>query len=151
MLNRHRVAAGLAAAVTAGGLLAAAAIPAQATIGQAPARTAPAARCCGMHLEARLHGNGAYRPAGGHADYQSYGYRRMDLSLWNARRLAGHTVVVYVAGTRVGTMRIWRGGSGHFGRSRGMPRCGPGTIISIRTRSGALVASGAFRRHWMMR
>lgn len=72
------------------------------------------------------------------------------MSLWNARRLAGRTVVIYVHRTRVGTMRIWRGGSGYFERSRGVPRCSAGTVIRIRTRSGVLVASGTFRRHWMM-
>ncbi|HEX9030688.1 MAG TPA: hypothetical protein VF834_02505 [Streptosporangiaceae bacterium] len=151
MLIRNRVAAGVAAAVAAGGLLAGAAIPAQASASQPlAARTGSAAQQYGMHMEAQLRGHGAYRSARGHADYQSYRYRHMDVSLWNVRRLAGHVVVIYVHGTRAGTMRIWSGGSGHFERGYGIPRCGPGTVITIRTRSGALVATGIFRRHWMM-
>lgn len=151
MLIRNRVAAGLAAAITTGGLLAGTAIPAHAAAPAPAAHAVAAARMPGMHLDAGLHGGGGYRSARGHAGYESYWRRHLDVSVWNARRLAGRTVVVYVHGTRVGTMRIWRGGSGHFERSRGVPRCSAGTIISIRTRSGALVASGTFHRHWIMR
>ncbi len=147
---RNRLAAGLAAALTMGGLLAGTAIPAHAAAHAPAAHAITASQMPGMHLEAALHGTAGYRSARGHADYRSYGHRQMDLSLWNARRLAGRTVVVYVHGTRVGTMRIWRGGSGHFWRGRGIPRCGPGTVITIRTRSGALVATGSFHRHRMM-
>lgn len=149
MLIRHRIAAVLAAAVTAGALLAAGSWPAQA----APSSAAAGARtacCMRLSLEAGLHGSSAYPSVRGHADFESSRHRHLDVSLWDARRLAGRTVVVYVHGTRVGTMRIGRGGSGHFSRSRGIPRCSPGTVIRIRTRSGSRVASGTFRRHHRM-
>lgn len=151
MLIGHRTAASLAALVTCAGLLGAATAQAQAasTSVQA-ARTAQAApQHPGRHLEAALHGAAGHRSARGHADYESHWRRHLDVSVWNTR-LAGRSLVVYVHGTRVGTMRIWRGGSGHFERSHGVPRCSPGTVISIRTRSGGLVASGTFHRDHMM-
>lgn len=153
MLIRHRIGAGLAALATATGLLAAGAAGAQAasTHVQAARTVQPAVQHRGMHLEAGLRGSGTYRSVRGHADYESHWRRHLDVSLWNARRLAGRTFVVYVHGTRVGIIRIWHGGSGHFERSRAVPRCSPGTVISVRTRSGALVASGTFHRDWMMR
>ena len=149
MLIRHRIAAGLAAAATAGALLAAGSVTAQAAPAAA-ASTARTACCMRSGLEAGLHGSTAYRSVRGHAEFQSWGRRHLEVSLWNARQLVGRTLVVYVRGTRVGTMHIWRGGSGHFSRSRGVPRCSPGTVILIRTQSGTRVASGTFRRHQMM-
>jgi hypothetical protein len=98
-------------------------------------------------LEAGLHGSTAYPSVRGHADYMSSWRRELDVSIWNARRLAGKTVVVYVHGTRVGTMHVWSGGSTHMNRHCGVPRCSAGTVIQIRTQSGKLVASGTFHRH----
>jgi hypothetical protein len=149
MLIRDRIVAGLAAAATAGALLAAGSVSAQA----APAAAASTARtvcCMRSGLEAGLHGSSAYRSVRGHAEFRSWGRRHLEVSLWNARHLAGRTLVVYVHGTRAGTMHIGRGGSGHFNRSRGVPRCSAGTVILIRTQSGTRVASGTFHRHWMM-
>lgn len=146
MLIRTRLAAGLAAAAATAAMLGAAAVPAQAAA-RGPGAPAAAGCCMARHLEAGLHGSSAYPAVRGHADFESSWRRHLDVSVWNARRLAGRTVVVFVGRTRVGAMHIWRGGSGHFSRGRGIPRCGPGTVIRIRTRSGALVASGTFRRH----
>lgn len=152
MMIRHRIAAVTVALATAGGLAGAGAVSAQAAVPQARAAGAmQAAAAHGMHLGAGLRGNGAYQVIRGHASYESYRYRHMDLSLWNARRLAGRTLVVYVHGTRVGSMRIWGGGLGRFTARRGVPRCSAGTAIAIRTRTGALVASGTFHRSPMMR
>lgn len=148
---RHRIAAGLAAAATVGGLLLAA-VPAQAAGTSAAVPRSGQVSALGhrgMHLEAGLRGHGSYRSVRGHAGYDSR--RHLDVSVWNAHRLAGRRLVVYVHGTRLGTMRIWRGGSGHFERGRGVPRCWAGTVLAIRTRSGALVATGTFHRHRMMR
>lgn len=142
MLISRRLAGVLLAVATTGGLAtASAAVPAQA----ATAATA----CCmrSTQLEAGLHGSKAYPRVRGHADYMSSWRRELDVSIWHARRLAGKTLVVYVHGTRAGTMHVWRGGSAHMSRHRGVPRCSAGTAIRIRTRSGKLVASGTFRRH----
>lgn len=99
-----------------------------------------------MHLEAGLHGSSAYPSVRGHADYMSSWRRELDVSIWNARSLAGRTVVLYVDGTRAGTLHVWSGGSAHLNHHRGVLRCSPGTAIRIRTRSGKLVASGTFHR-----
>lgn len=149
MLIRTRLAAGLGTAVAATALLVSGAVPVQAA-GSGPVRTAAAAAAMHRHLEARLHGSSAHPSVRGHADYESSWRRHLDVSVWNARRLAGRTLVVYVHGTKAGTMHIGRGGAGHLSRSRGVPRCSAGTIIRIRTRSGGLVASGTFRRHHHM-
>lgn len=151
MLIGHRTAASLAALATCAGLLGAAATQAQAASTSVQgARTVQAApHHPGRHLEAALRGAAGHRSARGHAGYESHWRRHLDVSVWNTR-LAGRTLVVYVHGTWVGTMRIRRGGSGHFERSRGVPRCSAGTVISIRTRPGVLVASGTFHRDRMM-
>lgn len=147
----HRAAAALAALATAGGLFAAvAAGPAQAAVPRAAAaQVVQVSRCCGrMQLEAGLRGSHGYPHVRGHADYQSWWrHRKVDVSVWNARGLSGHTVIVFVRGIRVGSMRIGRGGSGHLWRGHGVPRCRAGTAIAIRTRAGKLVASGTFRHH----
>jgi hypothetical protein len=145
MRTRARLAAALVAAAASATVLTVA-VPVQAATRESGGNAAVAC-CMHRHLEASLRGSSAYPSVRGHADYESSRRRHMDVSVWHARRLAGHTVVVYVRGTKVGTMHIWRGGRGHLSRSRGVPRCSAGTIIRIRTRSGSLVASGTFHRH----
>ena len=145
----RRMAGVLLAVATTGGLASAGV----ATAGPAAVPAQAATTCCmRTHLEAGLHGSSAYPRVRGHADYMSSWRRELDVSIWNARRLAGKTLVVYVHGTRAGTMHVWRGGSAHMNRHRGVPRCSAGTVIRIRTQSGKLVASGTFHRQggWMM-
>lgn len=152
MQTRLRIAATLMTVVTASGLLTATAATAQAASTHAQAHAAQAAPqySSSRHLEARLYGSSAYRSVRGHADYQSYGYRHLEVSLWNARNLAGYNLVVYANGRWAGTMNIWGGGSGHFYRTRGVPTCWSGAPIRVRTHSGRLVASGTFYRMGMM-
>lgn len=142
----HRLAGVLAAATTAGTLLATGAIPAQAAPGAAATTTQTA--CCmhRHHLHAGLWGSSTYPRVRGHADYMSSWRRQLNVSIWNARRLAGHWVTVYVHGTRVGTMKVWRDGEAHMYRHRGIPAVSAGQRIKIRTHSGTLVASGTFHR-----
>jgi hypothetical protein len=102
----------------------------------------------GRHLEAALHGGSRYPAVRGHASYMSSWRRELGVSIWNARRLAGHRVIVYVHGTRVGSTTVWRDGEAHMYRHRGVPSVSAGQRIVIRTRSGTLVASGTFRRDW---
>ncbi len=135
-----RLAGALLAAATAAGMLSAGAAPAQA----APAHQA---MMMGRHLEAGLHGSRAYPRAGGHAEYASgYRYRHLDVRVWNIRRLAGRTLVVYVHGTWAGRMTVSRYGYAHMYRDRGVPRCQAGQSVRVRTRSGTLVVSGTFHR-----
>lgn len=149
MQIKGRIAAALTTIAAAGGLLTATAATAQAAATHAQAHAARAAPQYSRHLEAGLYGSSAYRSVRGHGDYQSYGRRHLEVSVWNARRLAGRTLIVYAHGTRVGTMHIL-GGSGHFSRSSGIPACSPGTTIRIRTGSGTLDASGTFHGMGMM-
>jgi hypothetical protein len=147
MMIKRRLAAGLLAAATAGTL--AVAVPA-AQAAPAAARPAPAAAMAPaamgmMHLEAAL--RGGYPHAAGHADYQSgYGYRYLDVQVWNIRRLAGSRLVVYVHGTRAGTMTVSRSGYAHLYLGRGVPACQAGQPVRVRTAKGALIASGTFYR-----
>lgn len=138
MLISRRIVGVLLAAAAVGGLAYA-----------APVQAAPAYPH--MHLEATLHGSSAYRSVHGHAGYMSYWHREIDLSLWNARKLAGKTLIVYLHGTKVGTMTVRRGGSAHMYQHHGVPACSPGTTIRITTKPGKLIASGTLRHHhWMM-
>lgn len=143
MVLRRAMAGGVLAAATAAGLLSAGAVPAQAA-GAAPAQAR-------MELQAGLHGSSAYPHAGGHASYESYYRRELHVGVWNIRRLGGRILVVYVHGTKAGTMRVSGYGSAHLNRYRGVPACRAGDTVRVRTRSGTLVASGTFRHHrWMM-
>lgn len=100
-----------------------------------------------MHLEAGL--RGGYPHAAGHADYQSgWRSRHLEVRVWNIRRLAGARLVVYVHGTRAGRMTVSRSGYAHLDLARGVPACGAGQPVRVRTAKGALVASGTFYRHW---
>jgi hypothetical protein len=148
MLIKTRVAAVLVAVAVSGGLMTAAAVSAQAADTHPQASVVHvAAQARGMNLQAGLRGSGAYPPVRGHSGYQSgWQGRHMQVALWNARRLAGRTLVVFVHGTRVGALRIGRGGWGGLSLGHGVPACSPGTVIRVRTRSGVLVASGTFRR-----
>ena len=101
--------------------------------GWGPGCPAPAAMGM-MGLHAGLYGSRAYPHGAGHAGYQSgYRYRHLDLGVWNIRRLAGRTLVVYVHGTRAGAMTVSRSGYAHLYRSAGVPRCQPGQPVRVRT------------------
>lgn len=144
MVIKRRLAGALAAAVAAVGLLAAGTLPA-AQAAPAAVQAQPAMRM--MHLHAGLRGGHAYPRAGGHADFQSGNhYRHLDVSMWNIRQLAGRTLIVYVHGTRAGTMTVTRDGRAHMYRASGTPQCQPGQPVRVRTRNGTLVASGTFHR-----
>lgn len=141
MMMTRRLAGGLAAAVAAAGMLAGT-VPAQAATA-APAQSR-------MELQAGLHGSSAYPRAGGHASYMSYYRRELHVQVWDVSRLRGRTLVVYVHGTRAGTMTVTRYGTAHLNRYRAVPACQAGQPIRVRTRAGTLVASGIFRHHRMM-
>ena len=149
MMIRRRLAGALVAAATAAGLLSAGIAPAaQAAPAavRAPAVQAQAAMGM-MGLHAGLYGGRAYPHGAGHAGYQSgYRYRHLDVGVWNIRQLAGHRLVVYVHGTRAGTITVSRSGYAHLYRSTGVPRCQPGQPVRVRTQNGTLVASGTMRR-----
>lgn len=103
----------------------------------------------GMELQAGLHGSHAYPRVTGTAGYEPGDHgRELDVHLSRATRLAGSHLVIYLHGIRTGTMTVSRSGYAHMDRHAGVPLCRAGQVIRIRTRSGALVASGTFRiRH----
>ncbi|HUY52524.1 MAG TPA: hypothetical protein VMV92_43625 [Streptosporangiaceae bacterium] len=144
MMMGRRLAGGLLAAGTAAGMLSAGAVPAQAAGTAAPAQAAR------MELQAGLHGSSAYPRAGGHGSYESSSRRELHVQVQNIQRLGGRTLVVYVHGTKAGTMRVSRSGSAYLNRDRGVPACRAGQSLRVRTGSGTLVASGTFSRHHMM-
>ena len=65
-----------------------------------------------------------------------------------ARSAMGTRLVVYVHGIRAGTMTVSRSGHAHLDLARGVPACGAGQPVRVRTMNGALIASGTFYRHW---
>lgn len=146
----RRLAGGLVAAAVVVGLIPVAPVAASAASTTTPAGPATAAACCmrGTYLETGLHGSRSYPHAGGHASYRSRsGHREFHVRMWDLRRLHGKILVVYVHGTKFGSMRVTSYGTAHLNRYRGVPRCEAGQAIQVKTRNGTLVGSGTFRRH----
>lgn len=71
---------------------------------------------------------------------------RTDVHLGGVARLAGRHLVVYVHGSRAGTMTVSRTGYTHLDR-HGAPACRAEQAVRVRTGCGPLVAGGTFRRH----
>jgi hypothetical protein len=100
-----------------------------------------------MELHAALVASHTYPQAHGTASYQSGDHgRELDVHLRGAARLAGRHLVVYVHGTRAGTMTVTRAGYAHLDR-HGVAACRAGQPVRVRTSSGTLVAAGTFHRH----
>ena len=112
--------------------------------GVAFAQVAPMQR---VEVTATLHGSRTFPQAAGNARFESRaGHRELTVNLSGAARLAGRTLVVFVHGTRAGTMTVTTAGRAHLHR-HGAPACRAGQPVRIRTRAGTLVASGIFRTH----
>ena len=112
--------------------------------------------CCvggGTHLGGPLYGSSAYSAVRGHANYQSWDsgrHREFDIDLWNAGKLAGKTLTVYVGGHKIGTMRVGSGGGCHLhhdtDNGQYVPALSAGAAVNVKTGGGALVASGTLHR-----
>jgi hypothetical protein len=112
--------------------------------GVASAQVAPSHR---VEVTAALHGSQSFPHAAGTAKFESRASgRELNVSLSGVRRLAGRTLVVFVHGTRAGTMTVTNTGRAHLHR-HGAPACRAGQPARIRTRAGTLVASGTFSAH----
>ena len=112
--------------------------------GVASAQVAPQQR---VEVTATLHGSRTVPRAAGNARFESRaGNRELTVNLSGTARLAGRTLVVFVHGTRAGTMTVTMTGRAHLHR-HGAPACRAGQPVRIRTRAGRLVASGIFRTH----
>ena len=112
----------------------------------APTGVAQAYTMGGLH--ARLHPTSAYGSAHGGAWYEQHCcWREFSIHIRGIPGLAGKRVTVTVHRTVVGRMRISSSGSGHLYRRHGMPRCGSGDRVRVRTGTGVLVSYGTLRRH----
>ena len=106
------------------------------------------------HLGARMHGTPHYPYALGHADYEGRsGHRQFDIHMWNMGRLHGKTLVVFANGQVLGTFRVGTDGRCRMHRDTGsgqsVPTLSSGDPVAVKTRGGALVASGTLRRMMM--
>ena len=100
-----------------------------------------------VELTAVLHGSQAFPHATGSAKFESGNRgRELTVTVSHIARLAGRHLTVFVHGARAGRMTVSRTGVAHMHR-HGVPACTAGQTIRIRTGTGALVASGIFRRH----
>jgi hypothetical protein len=115
-----------------------------AVAGVLPAQAAPVQR---VELHAALAGSQAHPRARGTALFESGDHgRELHVRLHGVAGLAGRHLVVFVHGTRAGTMTVTSAGFAHLDR-HGAPACRAGQPVRVRTGSGTLVAAGTFRRH----
>lgn len=104
---------------------------------------ASVAQAVEVDLEARLHATTTFPNARGWAEYEAeHGGMEFEISVAGARAIAGGTVVVRVHGDLVGSMQINSLGRGHREWHSGVATMAAGDRVVVRTRSGALVASG---------
>lgn len=94
----------------------------------------------------------ALRPAGtfpaakGSATFKAKaGERQLEAEVEHVRRLAGKTVNFYVGAKKLGSARVGALGAAHIERRNGaVPAIGAGTVVSVKTAGGALIARGSF-------
>jgi hypothetical protein len=100
---------------------------------------------------ATLSGSAAYPAVNGKATYKvdNNGIREFEAELQDARALAGKTLNVYVGAAKVGTMTINTLGDGRLdlvGAKAPIIAASAKPLISVRTATGALVASGVMNQ-----
>lgn len=104
------------------------------------------AQAATLDLEARMKPSAAFPRIHGHAEFdQEGGFREFDISIHQARRLAGRNVVVRVHGVLVGRMRVHADGFAHLDRHLGIPAMNAGDVVRVRTAGGTLVSRGLLR------
>ena len=102
------------------------------------------------HLHAPLGGSGGYPAAAGYSDYYGsmgmMGNREAKVTVNHITQLAGQRVVVFLNGTRVGTMLVSATGHAyHDWTGQWLPYCMGGSRVVVRTTGGKAVATGAYR------
>jgi hypothetical protein len=112
---------------------------------------ATAAQAAEVDLHARLSGSSAFSTATGSSDYErGSGGREVEVTVRNIAGLAGKRVGVFVAGAKVGTMRVRSTGVAHreWDTEHGdaVPFASAGDRVKVKTASGTLIASGTFAR-----
>ena len=104
-----------------------------------------------VQLSASLSGSKHFPRAHGSSRFERKATNReLDVMLSGVKRLAGHRVVVRVAGKKVGTMHVSAAGTAHRHWSTAdghtVPVVSAGEKIRISTLRGTLVASGSYHR-----
>jgi hypothetical protein len=110
---------------------------------------APTAQASGTRLTATLKATAAFPSVTGKGTYRNEsGRRELEVEIEHARALHGRRLVVFVGGTRVGTMLVGKLGTARLTRStqlgQAVPRVRAGTRMSVHTTAGAAVATGRF-------
>jgi hypothetical protein len=88
----------------------------------------------------------AFPAAKGSATFKAEaGERELEAEVEHVRRLAGRTVTFYVGGNRLGGAKVGGLGAAHIERRNGaVPAVGAGTVVSVKTAAGVLIAKGSF-------
>ena len=88
----------------------------------------------------------AFPAAKGSATFKAKaGERQLEAEVEHVRRLAGRTVTFYVGGKRLGSAKVGALGAAHLERLNGaVPAVRAGTVVSVKTAGGALIARGSF-------
>ena len=88
----------------------------------------------------------AFPAAKGSATFKAKaGERQLETEVEHVRRLAGRTVTFYVGGKRLGSAKVGVLGSAHLERRNGaVPAVHAGTVVSVKTAGGVLIARGSF-------
>jgi hypothetical protein len=88
----------------------------------------------------------AFPAAKGSATFKAKpGERELEAQVEHVRRLAGRTVTFYVGGKRLGSAKVGALGAGHIERRNGaVPAVNAGTVVSVKTAAGVLIARGSF-------
>ena len=88
----------------------------------------------------------AFPAAKGSATFKAKaGERELESEVEHVRRLAGRTVTFYVGGKRLGSAKVGALGAAHIERRNGaVPAVNAGTVVSVKTPGGVLIARGSF-------
>ena len=109
----------------------------------------PAAQAQGTKITAKLNGTTAFPAVSGKATFSREGGRReLEVEVEHARALRGKRLTLFVAGRKIGTMRVGQLGNARLDRStqrgQAVPSIAAGTRLSLHTAAGAAVAKGRF-------
>lgn len=96
-----------------------------------------------------LRSSKAYPAANGTAQYQAQpGQREVQVEVDHIRSLAGQSVNIYVAGSKLGTVRVNSRGVAEIVRNselaQRVPQVRAGTSVTVQTNHAVTVASGTF-------
>jgi hypothetical protein len=88
----------------------------------------------------------AFPAAKGSATFKAKaGERELEARVEHVRRLAGRTVTFFVGGKKLGNAKVGALGAAHIERRNGaVPAIGAGTVVSVKTAGGVLIARGSF-------